>query len=74
MSDWEEFCESKGLNIGSEDDYNKLLNSLEDSLKKLSSPFFKTFEEAKYWAKENIGKSFIRSPDGSGFVPKNRGF
>ena len=30
MSDWEEFCDSNGWNIGSEADYGRFLDSLED--------------------------------------------
>ena len=29
MSDWEDFCDSNGWNIGSEDDYDRFLDSLE---------------------------------------------
>ena len=28
MSDWEDFCESKGWNSGSEADYDKFIDSL----------------------------------------------
>jgi len=34
--------------------------------------FFSTFDEAKTWAKNNIGKAFVRSKCGLGFVPKNK--
>lgn len=83
MSDWEDFCDSKGWNIGSEADYDKFLDSLEDKpvrgalVKREMAPnhemiFFSSFEEAKQWAKNNVGQAFTRSPDGSGFISKKK--
>lgn len=37
MSDWEDFCDSNGWNIGSEDDYDRFLDSLEDKAKVLTT-------------------------------------
>ncbi len=37
--------------------------------KKSKELYFYTYAEAKEWSKNNIGKSFTKSPDGSGFVP-----
>ncbi len=81
MSDWEDFCDSKGWNSGSEADYDKFLDSLEDRPARGTSGkremasnqkmiFFSSFEEAKQWAKNNVGQTFTRSPDGSGFIIK----
>lgn len=82
MSEWEEFCDSNGWNTGSDSDYDKFLNSLEDRqsvalTKRNAVPsqdieFFSTYEEAKQWAKNRAGRVFTRSPDGSGFIPKNK--
>lgn len=77
MSDWEDFCESNGWNAGSPDDYDKFLDSLEDRPQK-NSPRnqvdlqFGTFDEAKAWAKSNVGRSFARNPHGQGFVPVHK--
>lgn len=80
MSDWEDFCDSNGWNIGSEADYDRFLDSLEDrparrtrqpgALQNQEALYFSSFEEAKQWAMNNIGQSFTRSSDGSGFIPK----
>lgn len=81
MSDWEDFCESKGWNSGSEADYDKFIDSLEDRTARRTSVkgevvsntetiFFTSFDEAKQWAKNNVGQTFTRSPDGSGFISK----
>lgn len=83
MSDWEDFCESNGWNAGSEEDYDKFLDSLEDRPRRRFQPeysssesveglYFATFQEAVEWAKNNIGKSFTRNPNGSGFIPKSK--
>jgi hypothetical protein len=84
MSDWEDFCDSKGWNAGSEADYDSFLDSLEDEpvrrtlVKREIEPvqdvtFFSSFEEAKQWAKNNLGQAITRSPDGSGFISKKKG-
>jgi hypothetical protein len=36
--------------------------------------YFSTYEEAKQWSLQNVGKAFTRSPDGSGFMPVKRRF
>lgn len=75
MSDWEDFCESKGWNAGSSEDYDRFLGSMDDKpLRKNRLAFlqFATFEEAKVWAMGNVGKSFTRNPNGPGFVPVQR--
>jgi hypothetical protein len=79
MSDWEDFCDSKGWNAGSEADYDRFLDSLEDKPARGAVVrremgqnhemiFFSSFEEAKQWAKNNVGQVFTRSADGSGFI------
>jgi len=35
-----------------------------------SESYFKTFEEAMSWSKNNPGKTFTRSPNGKGFIKK----
>lgn len=83
MSDWEEFCDAKGWNIGSDADYDKFLGSLEDKPVRRtfgSRPvpsnhealYFSTFAEAKQWAMTNVGQAFTRSSDGLGFIPKQK--
>lgn len=78
-SEWEEFCESKGLNAGSEDDYDRLIDGLDESHQRRrpalspddSLPVnlrFVTFREALQWSKCN-GGAFTRSADGTHFVP-----
>lgn len=72
MSDWEDFCEFNGWNAASSEDYDKFLDSLEDKPQRTRSSegsHFATFEEAKTWAKGNVGKSFTRNPNGPGFIP-----
>lgn len=85
MSDWEEFCESKGLNPGCPDDYERLFEMLESPSKtrqrnwepdfvevaEQEELIFKTFQEAAGWSKNNGGRPFTRSADGAHFVPKN---
>ena len=77
MSDWEDFCDSKGWSISSEEDYDKFLDSLEDrparrsvANRQAENLYFSSFQEAKQWAMANVGQAFTRSPDGSGFIPK----
>jgi len=78
MGDWEEFCEANGWNVGSEDDYDAFLDSLEDRSSRRpagssrTSTQFATFQEAKAWAVSNPGRSFTRAPTGSGFVMVGR--
>lgn len=36
--------------------------------------YFSTYEEAKKWSIQNVGKAFTRSPDGSGFMPVKRSY
>lgn len=79
-SEWEEFCESKGLNAGSEDDYDRLIDSLDEAAPTRRRPLlglddslsvelrFETFREASQWSKNN-GGAFTRSADGTHFVP-----
>lgn len=83
MSDWEDFCESKGWNPGSEEDYEKFLEGLEerpiaDTCEEVQNKeqlnenreFFYTFKEALAWAKERPGRAFTRSIDGNHFSKK----
>ncbi|WP_417667370.1 hypothetical protein [Pseudidiomarina sp.] len=77
MSDWEDFCESKGWNPASEDDYDEFLESLEDDQPrqipiKPGSDYqrFDSYTEAAAWAKANPGRVIRRAPDGCGFETK----
>jgi hypothetical protein len=84
MSDWEDFCESQGLNPGCPDDYERFLEMLETPSSKrrhVCEPdyteedeqeelIFTTFQEAAEWSRNNRGKPFTRSADGAHFVPK----
>lgn len=76
MSEWEDFCESNGWNAGSEGDYDRFLDSLEDrpvSRGRRGGGFnfptvFETFQEASAWSKDNGGASFTRTADGKYFT------
>lgn len=81
MSDWEDFCEANGWNVGSADDYEKFLDSLEDRHRRRTQSnyqpedltgdhYFSTFLEASDWAKSNPGKPISRSPDGNGYIAR----
>ena len=64
-SEWEEFCESKGLNAGSEDDYDSLIDSLDEPAPRRPRPVlnldecrpvelrFATFRVSSCWSKCN---------------------
>lgn len=81
MSDWEDFCESNGWNSGSEEDYEKFLDSLEDrprrrikreynSATSVESLYFATFQEAVEWAKNNPGRVITRAPGENGYIAR----
>jgi hypothetical protein len=76
VGDWEKFCESRGMSVGSPDDYDHLIRSLEDRpprFRRDVGVYFNSFQEAKAWAMRNVGRAFTRSTDGTGFVPSPRG-
>jgi hypothetical protein len=82
MSDYEDLCNDMGLDPSSGDDYEILLemitegrrpgchsvrDDIDDEVEKLC---FKKFQDASDWSKRNNGKPFMRSADGTHFVPK----
>lgn len=76
-SDWEDFCESNGWNISSENDYERFLESLErgrcpDKNSDLipSHQHFDSYQEAVNWAKANPGRAIKRAVSGQGFEVK----
>lgn len=81
MSEYEELCDSMGLNPGSEEDYDRLVDAMVNGTRPRRTKasgwnagdeqefLFPTFREASEWSKRNGGKPFRRSADGAFFVP-----
>lgn len=76
-SDWAEFCEANGWNPGSEEDYEKFLESMErghrpgrGSNSGRNKESFDTYEEAVKWAKASPGRVIRRAESGYGFEVK----
>jgi len=78
MGDWEKFCEAHGF-ANDESAYDKLSDIYHEkpnTRQRYRSPptkqkqHFGTFDEASAWSKINIGKIFIPSPDGNGYIEK----
>lgn len=78
MSDWEEYCDSIGMNIGDSDAYDRWIDRLDE--RPDSKPWpgrprrledgrlqFANFGDACFWARFNPGISFTAAPDG-GYV------
>lgn len=77
MSDWEEFCEANGWNVGSSEDYDRFLESLERDQGESRNPYaesdslyFDTYANAVKWAKSNPGRTVRRAENGVGFEAK----
>jgi hypothetical protein len=68
MSDWEDFCDTNDWSIGSDEDYDQFLESLEDG--ESDCPHFDSYENAMKWAKVNPGRTIKRAEGGSGFEAK----
>lgn len=56
---------ARGIDRGYLDD-----DDLEDSRQTREPSYFKTYQEATAWAKNNPGKAFTKSPDGNGYIVK----
>lgn len=72
MSDWDYINEHMG---GHDEDglpnFMSRPGFADNSFKEFDEPnHFETFEDAKAWAKENPGKTIVRSPDGKGYIKK----
>lgn len=74
MADWEDFCESQGLDIqgGFDALMDRYSRDLRREERKESRPFFATFQEALNWSRDNNCATFTRSADGNGFMPSIR--
>lgn len=80
MGEYEDLCRQEGLDPSSEEDYERLQDSLVSGRRIWPSPgkdlggaadeiHFSTFSEASEWSKRNGGRPFTRSSDGIHFIP-----
>lgn len=74
MSGWEDFCDSMGLDTHT--GFDTLMDRYSRDLKREKDEeyhlFFKTFQDALEWSKNNKGAAFTRSSDGAGFMPSKK--
>ena len=73
MSEWEDFCDAKGMDVGSEADNIAFIYGLSDDefedLHDEELLVFSSFKEALAWSKVNGGAAFTRHGNGSCFKP-----
>lgn len=66
MGDWDRMFGEAGMSDGFIDSFcNEKPN---DWVKRMTTRYFKSGEEARRWAKEHPGQAIVRHPDGVGFI------
>jgi len=75
MGDWEDFCGSQGMDVGSEDHYDNWVDGLNAKppprrfIHTNTELVFDSLHDAAAWSRNNGGAAFTRTSDGKNFTP-----